>query len=231
DGMDSSEVSITVSPTTLAEEGLAQFDPGSNSDTVPLGSYYRISSSVRYDRDIRLIFSFDSEDVPDGFEPEHIRLYHFRDDTMSWVREGGSIEETGSDSYELTAGVNEFSVFTLVVDRNVSSSGLVSSLRAEPNPFSPNGNDKNDLTSFRFTLANDSDVTIKVFDRVGREIIMLNYNVRMSAGENAVEWDGRDSSGRVVRTGIYMVYFLVKDDSGRTDKKTTTVIVSKNLRE
>ena len=66
-----------------------------------------------------------------------------------------------------------------------------------PNPFNP-------LTNIRFQLAADVEVTLKVFDLLGREIKML-VNVKMSKGIHSVTWDGRAADGTPVSSGIYFV--------------------------
>jgi photosystem II stability/assembly factor-like uncharacterized protein len=64
-----------------------------------------------------------------------------------------------------------------------------------PNPFNPN-------TVIRFTLAAKSFVRLKIYDVQGRETRQL-INAEQNQGEHAVNWDGKDESGRPAGAGIY----------------------------
>jgi hypothetical protein len=68
-------------------------------------------------------------------------------------------------------------------------------LQNSPNPFNPE-------TEIRFELAATSDVSITVFDAVGRLIRVLEGGNR-PAGVHAVRWNGRDDSGQPVSSGVY----------------------------
>ena len=65
-----------------------------------------------------------------------------------------------------------------------------------PNPFNP-------TTKITFQLAEHSDVHLAVYDVVGREVAVL-ASEPMEAGAYEVEWDGRDASGRVLPSGLYL---------------------------
>ena len=64
-----------------------------------------------------------------------------------------------------------------------------------PNPFNPS-------THIRFVLPENSDVSLKVYDALGREIRTL-LNERKRAGRHSVVWDGKDTTGRQVTNGLY----------------------------
>ena len=65
-----------------------------------------------------------------------------------------------------------------------------------PNPFNP-------TTSISYALPQTGPVSLRIFDVVGREIRTLVNGVE-SAGYKIEEWDGRNSSGRQVASGIYI---------------------------
>ena len=71
------------------------------------------------------------------------------------------------------------------------------SLQNYPNPF-------NLQTQIQFVLPQETDVTVKVFNILGKEINTLVENKKMSAGLHSTEWDGKDNSGNVVPSGIYL---------------------------
>lgn len=64
-----------------------------------------------------------------------------------------------------------------------------------PNPFNP-------VTNIRFTLPEAADVTLTVYDILGREVKTL-VNERKAAGKHIVHWDGTDNSGQAVGSGVY----------------------------
>jgi hypothetical protein len=64
-----------------------------------------------------------------------------------------------------------------------------------PNPFNP-------TTSIKFTIAEDSYVTLAVYDVSGRRIRTL-VDRDLKANFYRVEWDGRNDEGRRVTSGMY----------------------------
>jgi len=65
-----------------------------------------------------------------------------------------------------------------------------------PNPFNP-------ATTLRFDLPEASDVTLLVYDLLGREVTRLVAG-RLEPGYHAVVWNGLDRSGRQAPTGVYI---------------------------
>ena len=66
-----------------------------------------------------------------------------------------------------------------------------------PNPFNP-------TTTFNVDIPRVSDVNIKIYDVLGREIATL-LSGQQPAGTLQVKWDGRDAHGLTAPTGIYFV--------------------------
>jgi hypothetical protein len=66
-----------------------------------------------------------------------------------------------------------------------------------PNPFNPS-------TTFSVDVPRVSDVNIKIYDVLGREITTL-LSGQQPAGSMLVKWDGRDAHGLTAPTGIYFV--------------------------
>lgn len=65
-----------------------------------------------------------------------------------------------------------------------------------PNPFNP-------ATSLRFQLPADGPASLRLFDLRGRVVRTL-VSGRLAAGDHRLEWDGRDSAGERVASGIYL---------------------------
>ncbi len=66
-----------------------------------------------------------------------------------------------------------------------------------PNPFNPS-------TELRYVLQEPGDVRITVVDIIGREIRVLEEGYRTS-GEGMVRWNGDDTAGRPVASGMYII--------------------------
>jgi len=66
-----------------------------------------------------------------------------------------------------------------------------------PNPFNPQ-------TSIHFTLPRELAVTAEVYAIDGSRIATLLRAQARPAGENDVEWDGRNASGQRVASGVYL---------------------------
>ena len=66
-----------------------------------------------------------------------------------------------------------------------------------PNPFNPQ-------TSIRFSLPRELAVTAEVWSVDGSRVTTLLKNDARTAGENEVRWDGRNSSGERVASGVYL---------------------------
>ncbi len=64
-----------------------------------------------------------------------------------------------------------------------------------PNPFNP-------VTTVRFGLPAEADVSIEVYDVTGRLVTVLAEGLHQP-GEHEVLWSGRDRAGHEVAAGVY----------------------------
>jgi hypothetical protein len=64
-----------------------------------------------------------------------------------------------------------------------------------PNPFRP-------TTTIEYTMNERSSPALGIYDAAGRLIVRLDQGAR-NAGTHHAAWDGRDASGKVVRSGVY----------------------------
>ena len=65
-----------------------------------------------------------------------------------------------------------------------------------PNPFNP-------ITSLRYDLPEQAQVTLTIYDLIGREVTQL-VNTTQDAGYRSVQWDATDSFGNPVSAGVYL---------------------------
>ena len=74
-----------------------------------------------------------------------------------------------------------------------------------PNPFNP-------TTTIAYQLSKSSRVDIAIMDILGRKICTVESGVQ-SAGVHQVEWDGRNSAGLEVASGIYFTKISAENNS------------------
>jgi hypothetical protein len=78
-----------------------------------------------------------------------------------------------------------------------------------PNPFNP-------ATTIRFSLPERANVRLSIHDARGRLVVEL-IDQPMAAGSNRVKWNGTDTAGRPVGSGVYF-YRLSAGDRVETKK-------------
>jgi len=81
----------------------------------------------------------------------------------------------------------------------------------EPNPFNP-------TTTIRYVIDADATIRLLVYDVNGRMVRKLVDQLER-AGEHVVAWDGRDTQGTPVASGLYF-YRLQSDDFAEVRKMT-----------
>lgn len=72
-----------------------------------------------------------------------------------------------------------------------------------PNPF-------NAETIIGFRLGAETDLTLRIFDAVGRSVRQLTVG-RFSPGTFELAWDGQDDGGHQVASGIYFYHLNSSD--------------------
>jgi hypothetical protein len=70
------------------------------------------------------------------------------------------------------------------------------SLRNSPNPFNPS-------TTLSFSLPRTGNTLLSIYSITGQKVCTL-VSGPMSAGKHSVVWDGRDDSGNLVSSGVYL---------------------------
>lgn len=109
---------------------------------------------------------------------------------------------------EVTTTVDES---TDVADGGYAIPGQFSLGQNYPNPFNPE-------TKIAFALDKTSDVTLEVFDILGRKVSTLHSGY-LGAGQHEFTWYGVDQNGRQAASGIYF-YRLSANEFNLTRKMT-----------
>lgn len=84
---------------------------------------------------------------------------------------------------------------------NIPENGIV--IQSYPNPFNP-------TTQIKYGMPSDSKVTVKIYDILGKEVVVLINNEFKSAGWHYTNWNGKDSNSNLVSSGIYFCRILYK---------------------
>ena len=72
-----------------------------------------------------------------------------------------------------------------------------------PNPFNP-------TTTIRFSLKEDSQVTVQIYDKNGKSVRTIIRNEMRTAGDHKIVWDGKTDDGGVAASGVYFCF--IKSD-------------------
>jgi xylan 1,4-beta-xylosidase len=83
-----------------------------------------------------------------------------------------------------------------------------------PNPFKQ-------TTTINYHLPANGKVTLKIFDKLGREIKKL-VDEYQSAGPQSAEWDGTDSKGEISPSGTY--FYQIRGENGDVSTKKITFL-------
>lgn len=78
-----------------------------------------------------------------------------------------------------------------------------------PNPFNP-------TTTIKFSISRSCHVLVEVFNLSG-ELIAELQNGTLQAGYNEIIWNGKDSKGNQMPSGIYF-YSLITDEYRESKK-------------
>ncbi len=116
---------------------------------------------------------------------------------VSWGRQSDGTGSWGAFTSPTPAASN--SVVSAVSSPQLP---LVSSVNAWPNPFNPS-------TLVTFELSSASQVKLQIFDIRGRQVAQLNNSI-LKAGTHNRRWDGRDSAGKKMASGLYFAVVQVQ---------------------
>tara|TARA_B100000902_G_C27287579_1_gene905294 strand:+ start:219 stop:1403 length:1185 start_codon:yes stop_codon:yes gene_type:complete len=84
---------------------------------------------------------------------------------------------------------------TVMVDESILPNDFYL-FQNHPNPFNPK-------TNIGFTLPSDQDVTLIIYDMIGRVVLELGYE-GLRRGHHQFKWDGKNQHGNSVSAGIYL---------------------------
>jgi len=80
-----------------------------------------------------------------------------------------------------------------------------------PNPFNP-------TTTISFSIPNESNVELSIYNIKGQKIKTL-VSAHVSAGKHSIVWNGDDESGKPVSSGVYFYKFRTESGNYSSSKK------------
>ena len=120
------------------------------------------------------------------------------------VKHAQNLHET--NQYEIACGHSTRSLKLIVgersfVDSELNKLDLIPQIyvfeQNYPNPFNP-------VTTIRFGIPSEQEVTVKIYNILGQEVIALLNKVNKPAGYHTVIWNGINQSGQFLSSGIYL---------------------------
>jgi hypothetical protein len=148
-------------------------------------------------------------DDPAGRSLERIRPSSGSNDPRNW--------STCTSPLGGTPGAAN-SIFTPIVSQATSMS-------VSPNPFSPDGDGREDFAVVQYRLALQvSVIRLRIYDIRGRLIRTLANN-EPAGPRGDVIWDGMDENRRKARIGIYILLLEAIDDRGGTVETAKGTVV------
>jgi hypothetical protein len=111
----------------------------------------------------------------------------------------------------------------------VTTSGIpltpIVDFHVDPNPFTPNGDGKNDVTIIDFSIANvevPKALSISVFDLAGKKVRTIVSLMTATHpffgnplfGGRGILWDGKNDAGKLVLPGVYIIQVSYDVDNG-----------------
>ncbi len=144
----------------------------------------------------KVVISYESLRRRDTFTQESIgQLALYWHNGLRWILLGGMSDILSGEVYTYSRQLGKFALGIAAL------SGEFKLTTVEPRIFSPHESDPTiSEAGFYFQNPRHAEVTIRIFDVEGR---VVRNNLRRD-GENRMYWDGRDESGRRVRSGVYI---------------------------
>jgi polyhydroxybutyrate depolymerase len=134
-----------------------------------------------------------------------VLFYRVNNGGHSWPGGGALPPFLGAVNQDINASAEILSFFKrnpypnlttgVIAYNSESSPGTFQLNQNYPNPFNPS-------TTINYYLPSASDVELRIYNQLGREVRTL-VKMRQSTGAHQVHWDGRDGSSNLVASGLY----------------------------
>lgn len=143
------------------------------------------------------VYPFGQDGVLDGTQAPETSAIALWWDGFSWRKLGGIRNENMNT---LSVNIGAFKYLAIVPGAALSALDR----RPMEKIITPNGDGINDTAIFAFGDLTET-VKLEIFDTAG-------HRIRTIMSSAAMQWDGRDDSGSLVESGVYIYQFKVKGD-------------------
>ena len=212
---DDGRVTLQLSPNSVSEDDVIKISalgsfPSGDPGAVPVTQLYRISGETAVFRKPAILgIVFDTSDVAVSslpYDPDSLFIGRISstDSSLSWV--GGTVD-TAAAPRRITTWIDTLGLYAVFENRGftIPTYSLLGNLTCQPRIFSPGGSVFEPRTNILFDLMESEEVTINIFNPAGRLKRTLVRGKAMRPGSNSVLWDGKDDSGRIVVSGLYII--------------------------
>ncbi|NQV41639.1 MAG: lamin tail domain-containing protein [Candidatus Marinimicrobia bacterium] len=155
------------------------------------------------------------------YDPQGIPMDGMSYDNFTGLVTGRSLERirfhvSGEDPGNWSVCVNDFgSTPGEENSLHLDALGSILDVELNPNPFSPNGDGKDDQLVIRYELPFERGLmSVMVFDMAGRQIA-CPVQVKPISHRGQVWWDGEANYGGKAVTGLYIMKLLFDDQAGK----------------
>lgn len=124
----------------------------------------------------------------------------FIDSQNGWLLGNGGLYHTANAGMVVSVEASQQASETFRLEQNY------------PNPF-------NSETTMRFQLSHPAKVTLKIYNILGNEILILLNQRYYNPGEHSIRWDGTDKNGKPVQSGVYL--YQIETDGYSQIRKLT----------
>jgi M6 family metalloprotease-like protein len=131
-------------------------------------------------------------DLPPGRYETTVSLAHPRGGAYGSIHDLGMVQVTGDMTWDIALPEG----ITAIASVEPAIPVALALLPNYPNPF-------NARTTIEFTIPDQEDVRVTLFDVLGRQVRTLVHGVRQPGAHRTI-WDGRDDAGYSVGTGVYL---------------------------
>ncbi len=177
---------------------------------------------VRYENNMRLVEMADaiiliqSNNYPVTIESQNLKP---EPGTIFQIQEmiGSQVVATHKLYENAQIVIDNQKVHKLKLSRTQSINAIpekYSLLQNYPNPFNPS-------TSLRYRLPAKSHIELTIFNALGQKIVTL-INAEQSSGSHEIKWDGRNSAGISVNSGVYFYRIIARQLENDAQEFTET---------
>ena len=154
-----------------------------------------------------------------------LSLYFWDSFQEKWIRAGGKVDTVKKT---VTASVNHLAPYTIMESKTEPPAQRkldISDIKLTPQVFyAPETNRLTIEYNLAVGSAEQAEVTVNIYDILGRLIATPLDSVPRYAGKHAEQWDGIDKDDRTVRNGRYIVVIIAKAGSDTVARKKLLVV-------